>query len=74
MELYDLNDDPNEFSNLAGDPEYVAIQKQMDDALWQFLVEHDDFIIHGPARSKHQQAIQDELEQYLREHNGSESV
>ena len=74
VELYDLNDDPNEFSNLAGDPEYVAIQKQMDDALWQFLVEHDDFIIHGPARSKHQQAIQDELEQYLREHNGSESV
>ncbi len=66
VELYDLRNDPNEFQNLAGDPDYSGIQKQLDDALWQFLVEHDDFIIHGPARSEHQRQMQGELEEFLR--------
>ena len=68
VELYDLNRDPNEFQNLAGDPQYKAIQKELDDALWQFLVEHDDFIIHGPTRNEHERKTQEEFEQYLREH------
>lgn len=68
VELYDLKNDPNEFHNLVGDPAYSGIQKQLDDALWQFLVEHDDFIIHSPVQNEYQRRIQDELDQFLREY------
>ncbi|MEO2049746.1 MAG: hypothetical protein ABGX16_24565 [Pirellulales bacterium] len=32
-ELYDMNNDPNQFTNLASNPSYATVLKQMDDAL-----------------------------------------
>ena len=38
-ELYDLASDPGELKNLAGLPEHAAVEKRMNDRLWQRLAE-----------------------------------
>ena len=42
MELYDLVADPDEFHNLADDPVYAAIRRQLHDALRQWQTETAD--------------------------------
>ncbi len=45
-ELYDLDKDPHEFHNLAGEPEHAAIEKELKDALMKWRAETGDPI--GP--------------------------
>jgi arylsulfatase A-like enzyme len=45
-ELYDLRDDPDEMRNLAGDPAYAAIVRQMCRRMWRFAAEQDDTAIN----------------------------
>jgi len=42
FELYDLKNDPVEFSNLAGKAEYEAIQKRLTEALFEYRKQTDD--------------------------------
>lgn len=42
FELYDLQNDPVEFSNLAGKAEYRAIQKRLTEALLEYRRQTDD--------------------------------
>ena len=51
LELYDLNKDPNQFTNVAGDPEYDAVLKKLNAQLMDFLLDHNDFCLHEPPNS-----------------------
>ncbi|UCC97057.1 MAG: sulfatase [Phycisphaerales bacterium] len=42
FELYDLREDPVEFNNLAGKPEYRAIQERLTEALLEYRRQTDD--------------------------------
>lgn len=41
-ELYDLQADPHELCNLAGDPAYAGIKKELGEKLEQWMKDHDD--------------------------------
>lgn len=51
VELYDLEADPLEFHNLAGQPPVTDVEARLDDLLWRWLEEVDDPVLHGPVRS-----------------------
>jgi len=42
-ELYDLGTDPYEMTNLAPDPAYADVLRQMATRMWQRIRETDDF-------------------------------
>ena len=50
-ELYDLEEDPWESSNLARDPKYAEVKEHMSKTLAQWMKDTDDPIIHGPIQS-----------------------
>ena len=41
-ELYDLQHDPGELCNLAADPRYAGVIREMSMALWAFAYENHD--------------------------------
>jgi len=45
-ELYDLRDDPDEMVNLAGDPAYEAVKRQMCARMWRFAHQEADTSIN----------------------------
>ncbi len=45
-ELYDLRADPHEMHNLADDPMYEAVKREMCRRMWQFAYEEDDSAIN----------------------------
>jgi arylsulfatase A-like enzyme len=45
-ELYDLRADPNEMKNLAHDPAYEAITRNLCRRMWQFAYQEDDTVIN----------------------------
>jgi arylsulfatase A-like enzyme len=64
-ELYDLEADPYELTNLAPDPAYADVLREMVTQMWQRMRETDDFnMVHshygmfryapvGPAAGRH---------------------
>lgn len=51
FELYDLENDPNETENLAGQADYAAIQDDLRAKLLRWMQETDDPILEGPIAS-----------------------
>lgn len=45
-ELYDLKHDPGETCNLAGDPRYAPVIRELSRALWRFARESGDTIVN----------------------------
>ena len=45
LELYDLENDPNELQNLSYDPKHAETLKQLT-TNYEFPITHDDFLIH----------------------------
>ncbi len=66
LELYDLAADPREFRNVAGDPARAAVLAELDGRLWDFLLDHDDFVIHEPVDTDWQAATRADLEAHCR--------
>ncbi len=64
LELYNLNDDPDEHHNLAGDPRHAAQLRQLDDQLWSFLYHENDFVLHNPIRTSWQAETRARLQQW----------
>ena len=50
-ELYDLENDPDELNNLAGDEEHRRIRKELEKALMDWMNEVNDPILTGPIRT-----------------------
>jgi arylsulfatase A-like enzyme len=45
-ELYDLRSDPHELHNLADDPAYAEVKREMVGRMWRFAYEEDDSAIN----------------------------
>jgi arylsulfatase A-like enzyme len=45
-ELYDLQTDPHEMHNLADDPVYDAVKREMCGRMWRFAYQEDDTAIN----------------------------
>lgn len=50
VELYDIEKDPLETKNLAGNPKYAAVEKGLDKKLWRWLEEVKDPILKSPMQ------------------------
>jgi arylsulfatase A-like enzyme len=50
-ELYDLRADPDEQQNLAGDPTYAEVERELDARLWSWMREVEDPLLRGPVPS-----------------------
>lgn len=48
VELYDLEKDPNEFTNVAADPEYADAYHKLTNLLWDWMEEVDDPSLKSP--------------------------
>ena len=51
VELYDLQTDPDELTDLAGQPERAAIQAELEAALVKWMRETGDPLLDGPIAS-----------------------
>ena len=49
VELYDLDNDPNEFRNVADEPAFASIRLKLDTLLKNWLIEVDDPVLRGPT-------------------------
>jgi N-sulfoglucosamine sulfohydrolase len=49
VELFDLDADPNEFTNIADEPEYADVRADLCDWLWRWLEFVGDPILVGPT-------------------------
>jgi arylsulfatase A-like enzyme len=47
-ELYDLESDPNEYVNLAGDEAYEHVREELEDRLVAWMRQTDDPLLNGP--------------------------
>jgi hypothetical protein len=50
-ELFDLQADPNETTNLAGDPSHQQTRDELRSRLAQWMINTDDPLRHGPIAS-----------------------
>ena len=58
VELYDLDQDPLEEHNLAGDPAVAAIENELSERLWSWMRETADPLLDGPVPSpRYRQAM-----------------
>ncbi len=46
-ELYDLTNDPSETQNLAADPQYTEVVREMAGRMWRFAYDHQDVCINS---------------------------
>jgi arylsulfatase A-like enzyme len=51
VELYDLEADPLEQHNLAGDPRYADAERRLDADLWGWMAQTADPLLDGPVES-----------------------
>ena len=51
VELFDLENDPNEFTNVAHDPEFAETRRRLDAMLWEWMDSVQDPLLSGPVRS-----------------------
>jgi len=57
-ELYDLDADPNERRNLAGDPAYDSVRAELEDRLVSWMRQTDDPLLDGPIPPADMDAIE----------------
>ena len=60
VELYDLQADPHERTNLAQRPDHAEIVRELSDRLWAWMERVGDPLLEGPLRTPYyQEAMQD---------------
>ena len=74
IQLFDLETDPDEFRNLAGDPGVTGSAEDLNARLWSWLERVKDPILRGPAPTPYYyEAIADYRERQVHE-NGTEGI
>lgn len=61
VELYDLQNDSNEFENLASKPEFAQVRRELDTTLHAWMRETGDPLLEGPIASPFYQRSSAEL-------------
>lgn len=69
VELYDLENDPDELVNLSFHEQHADKCKTMDAALWNFLLDNNDFLVRDTVNSEWQLATRQDLEAHCLSHN-----
>ena len=62
LELYDVREDPYEFRNLIDEPALADVRSDLDGRLWDFLLDHNDFVVNEPVNSDWEAETRRELE------------
>ncbi|WP_131958932.1 sulfatase/phosphatase domain-containing protein [Dyadobacter psychrotolerans] len=44
FEVFDLKNDPDEFTNLAGKPEFAAVEKDLKTRLQEWMILNQDYL------------------------------
>jgi arylsulfatase A-like enzyme len=55
VELFDLARDPNEFTDVGGDPAYAAVRADLSARLWAWLEAVNDPVLRGPVPTPYYQ-------------------
>lgn len=61
LALYDLMNDPYEFDNCAGQPEYADVERDLKRRLRAWMAATDDPLLHGPVPSRFYRTTLDQL-------------
>tara|TARA_B100000809_G_scaffold266084_1_gene327262 strand:- start:803 stop:2212 length:1410 start_codon:yes stop_codon:yes gene_type:complete len=69
VELYDHDADPDETQNLADDPAHAAAFREIDSALWEYLIAFDDRILQTEEECEAAEQCRQDLKAY-RERRG----
>ena len=64
-ELYDLKEDPQEFTNLYYQPEYTGIIKELSARMWLWMQSIDDPLALGPAPDPWYEDAMDDLKSHI---------
>ncbi len=64
VELYDLENDPDELTNLAYADDYRETCEEMNAVLWNFLLDNNDFIIRDTVNNNWQLSTRKALEKH----------
>ncbi len=60
VQLFDIQQDPQERNNLSSKPRYAQIERELSDKLWRWMEEVGDPILQGPLRTPYyEKAISD---------------
>ncbi|NRA38772.1 MAG: hypothetical protein HRU15_11570, partial [Planctomycetes bacterium] len=59
--------DPNELNDLSYDEAYGQQLHEMNTALWEFLLDNDDFIVHDTVNTAWQLSTRRELERHCQQ-------
>ncbi len=66
LELFDLDKDPNEINSVVEDPGYREVLADLDTRLWDFLLDHNDFLVHETVNDEWQEATRRHLVAHCR--------
>lgn len=65
-ELYDLEKDPDELVNLAGDPAYADVCRDLEDRLFSWMESTEDPLMRGPLWSTAYEKAHQRMDQWRR--------
>jgi arylsulfatase A-like enzyme len=66
-QLFDLQKDPHERNNLAGQPEYAGIVRDLSDKLWRWMQRVEDPILDGPLVTPYYTEAMQDYHRFRRE-------
>lgn len=55
VELYEIKSDPQQLNNRVDCPDLADVRRDLDGRLWDFMLEHNDFLLNEPIQTPWQE-------------------